>query len=281
MTSPLPIPLVALGHASTPGLMIPQLGFGLWEVPSEAVDSALGAAVDTGYRHVDTAEMYGNEAAVGATLNRVGIPRDDIFITTKVWHDHLDDVPAAFGGSMARLGLDVLDLYLIHWPAASRDQYVRGWSAMLELQQAGQVRSVGVCNFQVPHLERLRDETGVLPSVNQIELSPYLQQHELRAFHAEHGIVTEAWSPLAVRAGLLDDPVIAGAAAKHSVTPAQVALRWQIQLGNVVLTRSVKRPRIPQNADLFDFDLDAEDTASIAGLDRGLRTGPDPDVFGN
>ncbi|MEO7131801.1 MAG: aldo/keto reductase [Dermatophilaceae bacterium] len=281
MTSPLPVPMVRLGHASEPGLLIPQLGFGLWQVPNERVDTALGAAIETGYRHIDTAEMYGNEAAVGETLNRIGIAREDIFITTKIWPDHFEDVTAAFDASMERLGLDELDLYLIHWPAAARDQYVGAWRAMLDLQQSGRIRSVGVCNFQVPHLERLQAETGMLPSVNQIELSPYLQQEELRAFHAEHGIVTEAWSPLAVHAGLLEDPVITQVAAKHSVTPAQVALRWQIQLGNVVLTRSVTTSRIPQNADLFDFALDADDLASIAGLERGQRTGPDPDVFAN
>ncbi len=280
MSSKLPVRMIPLGHASTPGLEIPQLGFGVWEVPDDQIDGAFGAALDTGYRHIDTAEMYRNEDGVGRVLTRVGIARDDIFITTKVWYTHLDRVQDAFDASMRRLGLDVLDLYLIHWPAPARDEYVRGWEQLLELQRSGRVRSVGVCNFHVPHLQRLLDETGVLPSINQVELSPYLQQRELRAFHAEHGIVTEAWSPLAARAGLLEDPEITRIAAKHAVTPAQVALRWQIQSGHVVLTRSVKPARIAQNADLFGFDLDDEDLAAIAALDRGVRTGPNPDEFG-
>src|SRR5690349_23620547 len=181
---------------------------------------------------------------------------------------------------MARLGIDVLDLYLIHWPAPSQDAYVDAWKAMLELQAQGRVRSVGVCNFQLSHLQRLLDETGVLPSVNQIELSPYLQQEQLRAFHAEHGIVTEAWSPLAARAGLLDDPVVTGVAEKHGVTPGQAALRWRLEIGNVVLTRSVTPERIDANLDLFGFALDDDDLTAIRGLDRGTRTGPDPDTFG-
>lgn len=280
MTSKLPVRMMPLGHASTPGLAIPQLGFGVWEVADDQIDDAFRAALETGYRHIDTAEMYRNEEGVGRVLTRAGIARDDVFITTKVWYTHLHDVGAAFDASMQRLGLDVLDLYLIHWPAPSRDAYVWAWQQMLELQRSGRVRSVGVCNFQVDHLQRLLDETGVLPSINQVELSPYLQQRELRAFHEEHGILTEAWSPLAARAGLLEDPVITRIADRYAVTPAQVALRWQLHLGHVVLTRSVKPARIAQNADLFGFDLDEEDLQAVAGLDRGVRTGPDPDEFG-
>ena len=207
------------------------------------------------------------------------MPRDDIFVTTKVWPDDLQRVPAAFDASMDRLGIDVLDLYLMHWPAPAQDHYVEAWQAMLALRDSGRVRAVGVCNFHVPHLQRLLDEVGQLPPINQIELSPYLQQAEVRAFHAEHGIVTEAWSSLAARAGLLDDPAIEGIAAKHSVTPAQAVLRWHLQLGNVVLTRSVTPSRIAENADVFGFDLDADDLDAIAALDRGQRTGPNPDVF--
>ena len=208
MTTHESAPTIDLGHASTPGLTIPQIGFGVWEVPDAAVDAAFAQALDDGYRHIDTARIYGNEEGVGRVLAREDVDRDSVFVTTKVWNDDHTDVPAAFDASMQRLGIDVLDLYLIHWPAPQQDAYVDAWRAMLELQREGRVRSVGVCNFQVPHLQRLLDETGVLPSVNQIELSPYLQQRELRAFHAEQGIVTEAWSPLAVRAGLLDDPVV-------------------------------------------------------------------------
>ncbi len=280
MTTHASVPTLALGHASTPGLTIPQVGFGVWEVPDADVDAAFGRALDVGYRHIDTARIYGNEEGVGRVLARDDVDRDDVFVTTKVWNDDHRTVPAAFDASMHRLGIDVLDLYLIHWPAPAQDAYVDAWKAMLELQSEGRVRSVGVCNFQLSHLQRLLDETGVLPSVNQIELSPYLQQAQLRAFHAEHGIVTEAWSPLAARAGLLDDPVVTGIAAKHGVTPGQVALRWHLEIGNVVLTRSVTPERIDANLDLFGFALDDDDLTAIRGLDRGTRTGPDPDTFG-
>ncbi|KRF47343.1 oxidoreductase [Terrabacter sp. Soil811] len=280
MTTHESAPTLDLGHASTPGLAIPQIGFGVWEVPDRAVDAAFGQALDDGYRHIDTARIYGNEEGVGRVLAREDVDRDGVFVTTKVWNDDHTNVPAAFDASMQRLGIEVLDLYLIHWPAPQQDAYVDAWRAMLELQGEGRVRSVGVCNFQVPHLQRLLDETGVLPSVNQVELSPYLQQRELRAFHAEHGIVTEAWSPLAVRAGLLDDPVVRDLAAKHSVTPAQLVLRWHVELGNVVLTRSVTPARIAENVEIFGFRLGDDDLEALAGLDRGTRTGPDPDTFG-
>jgi len=280
MTTHEAAPVIDLGHASTPGLAIPQIGFGVWEVPDEQVDAAVGQALEVGYRHVDTARIYGNEEGVGRVLARDDVDRDEVFVTTKVWNDDHENVPAAFDASMKRLGIDVLDLYLIHWPAPAQDSYVEAWKAMLELQREGRVRSVGVCNFQVPHLQRLLDETGVLPSVNQVELSPYLQQEELRAFHAEHGIVTEAWSPLAVRAGLLQDPVVVELAGKHDVTPAQLVLRWHVELGNVVLTRSVTPARIAENCGIFGFSLGDEDLQALAGLDRGTRTGPDPDTFG-
>ena len=269
-----------LGHASTPGLAVPQLGFGVWEVPDAEVDAAAGRALEVGYRHLDTARIYGNEEGIGRVLAASDLPRDDVFVTTKVWNDDHGDVRAAFEASMNRLGLDVLDLYLIHWPAPKQDRYVDAWRGLLELQQEGRVRSVGVCNFHVPHLQRLLDETGVLPSINQVELSPYLQQRELRAFHDEHGIVTEAWSPLAVRAGLLEDPVVTGIAQRYGVSPARVVLRWHVELGNVVLTRSVTPERIEENARVFDFALDRDDLDALGGLDRGTRTGPNPDTFG-
>src|SRR3954468_843799 len=280
MTTHESVPRLDLGHASTPDLAIPQIGFGVWEVPDDEVDSAFGRALDIGYRHIDTARIYGNEDGVGRVLAKGDVDRDDIFVTTKVWNDDHEFVPAAFDASMQRLGLDVLDLYLIHWPAPAQDSYVDAWKAMLDLQREGRVRSVGVCNFQVPHLQRLLDETGVLPSINQIELSPYLQQRELRAFHAEHGIVTEAWSPLAVRAGLLEDPVVSELATKLEVSPAQVVLRWHVELGNVVLTRSITPARIAENFEIFDFSLGEDDLQALATLDRGTRTGPDPDTFG-
>ena len=280
MTTRHDVPTLPLGHASTPGLAVPQLGFGVWEVPDTEVDAAAGRALEVGYRHLDTARIYGNEEGIGRVLAASGLPRDDVFVTTKVWNDDHGDVRRAFDASMGRLGLDVLDLYLIHWPAPKQDRYVEAWRTLLELQQEGRVRSVGVCNFQVPHLQRLLDETGVLPSINQVELSPYLQQRELRAFHDEHGIVTEAWSPLAVRVGLLDDPVVTGIAQRYDVSPARVVLRWHVELGNVVLTRSVTPERIEENARVFDFALDGDDLDALAGLDRGTRTGPDPDTFG-
>ncbi|MEW1955012.1 aldo/keto reductase [Terrabacter sp. NPDC080008] len=280
MTTHQPAPVLPLGHASVPGLSIPQIGFGVWEVPDAQVDAAVGQALEVGYRHVDTARIYGNEEGVGRVLARGDVDRDDVFVTTKVWNDDHRNVAGAFDASMKRLGIDVLDLYLIHWPAPAQDAYVDAWKDMLELQAQGRVRSVGVCNFQVPHLQRLLDETGVLPSVNQVELSPYLQQRELRAFHSEHGIVTEAWSPLAVRAGLLDDPVVVELAGRHGVTPAQLVLRWHIELGNVVLTRSVTPARIAENFGIFGFALGDDDLDALAGLDRGTRTGPDPDTFG-
>ena len=271
---------LALGHASTPGLAIPQIGFGVWEVPDTQVDASFGRALEVGYRHIDTARIYGNEEGVGRVLARDDVDRDDVFVTTKVWNDDHEDVPAAFDASMRRLGIDVLDLYLIHWPAPQQDSYVDAWKAMLDLQRDGGVRSVGVCNFQVPHLQRLLDETGVLPSVNQIELSPFLQQRELRAFHAEHGVVTEAWSPLAVRAGLLETRSSPSSPRSIRVQPAQIVLRWHIELGNVVLTRSVTPARIEENIDIFGLSLGDDDLAAIATLDRGTRTGPDPDTFG-
>jgi 2,5-diketo-D-gluconate reductase A len=280
MTTHHDVPTLPLGHASTPGLVVPQLGFGVWEVPDAEVDAAAGHALKVGYRHLDTARIYGNEEGIGRVLAASDLPRDDVFVTTKVWNDDHGDARSAFEASMGRLGLDVLDLDLIHWPAPKQNRYVEAWRTLLELQQEGRVRSVGVCNFQVPHLQRLLDETGVLPSINQVELSPYLQQRELRAFHDEHGIVTEAWSPLAVRAGLLEDPVVTGIAQRHDVSPARVVLRWHVELGNVVLTRSVTPERIEENARIFDFALDGDDLDALAGLDRGTRTGPDPDTFG-
>lgn len=271
---------LSLHHASAPGQAIPQVGFGVWEVPDGEVDAAFGHALDVGYRHIDTARLYGNEEGVGRVLAATDIPRDDIFVTSKVWNDDHRRVRNAFDASMRRLGLDVLDLFLIHWPAPKQNAYVEAWRTMLDLQREGRVRAVGVCNFQVAHLQRLQDETGVLPSVNQVELSPYLQQRELRAFHDEHGIVTEAWSPLAVRAGLLEDPVVTGIAQRYGVSPARVVLRWHVELGNVVLTRSVTPERIEENARVFDFALDRDDLDALGGLDRGTRTGPNPDTFG-
>lgn len=281
MTDPASVPSLTLrtGPAGSPGLPIPQVGFGVWQVPDDAVQPAVEAALAAGYRHIDTARIYGNESGVGRALAATDVPREDIFVTTKVWNDDHLRVKDAFEASMDRLGLEQLDLFLIHWSVPDAGTYVAAWRGLLELREQGRVKAVGVCNFHVPHLERLLAETGELPAINQIELHPYLQQSELRAFHAEHGIVTESWSPLASGQKVLDDPVIGEIAAAHGVTPAQAIIRWHLDLGLVVLPKSVTPHRIVENLDVFGFTLDDAEMAAIAGLDRGMRTGPDPDEF--
>ncbi len=263
------------------GNSIPQLGFGVFEVePQETTDAVLHA-LKTGYRLVDTAAMYGNEAEVAQAIAASGVDRAEVFVTTKVWNDdhgHSRTLEA-FDGSLARLGSDWIDLYLIHWPAPAQGRYVESWQALCELKEAGRGRSIGVSNFLVEHLERIIDATGVAPAVNQIELHPRLAQQELRDFHRDHGIVTESWSPLG-RGALLGDPVVEQIAAATGRTPAQVLLRWNVQLGCVVIPRSVRPQRIEENASIFDFELSDEQMAAIAQLDRGERIGPDPARFG-
>lgn len=267
--------------AGTTSIEIPQLGFGVWQVPEDEVVGAVTTAIETGYRSIDTARLYGNEEGTGEALKKSGVPRDELFVTTKVWNDDhgFDSTLQAFDASMARLDLETLDLFLIHWPAPKQDRYVDTWKALLHLREEGRVRAVGVCNFHVPHLQRLLDETGELPAINQVELHPYLQQNELREFHAANGIVTEAWSPLASGGDVLQDETIGQVAEKHGVTPAQAILRWHLDTGNVVIPKSVTPSRIRENFDLFGFSLDEDDLAAIATLDRGHRTGPDPDAF--
>jgi 2,5-diketo-D-gluconate reductase A len=262
------------------GRWIPQLGFGVFQIPDDETASAVEHALQTGYRLIDTAAAYGNEKQVGEAIARSGLGRDGVFVTTKLWNNNhgRDAALRAFDRSLERLGLDYVDLYLIHWPAPARALYVETWDALCELRAGGRARSIGVSNFLVEHLERIIEATGAVPAVNQIELHPFLQQSELRAFHSRHGIVTEAWSPLA-KGGLLDDPVIAEIAEAVNRTPAQVALRWHIQLGNVVIPKSVTPARIDENSELFDFELDREQVAAIEALDRGARTGPDPATF--
>ncbi|HRW18905.1 MAG TPA: aldo/keto reductase [Dermatophilaceae bacterium] len=274
-----PVPDVPLRAGAGGSITVPQLGFGVWQVPDESVDEAVAVALDAGYRHIDTARIYGNEAGVGRALRASGMPRGDVFVTTKVWNDDQRRVRAAFDASMERLGLDQLDLFLIHWPVPKADAYVGAWRELLALRDEGRVRAVGVCNFHVPHLQRLLDETGELPAINQVELHPYLQQRELRGFHAEHGVVTESWSPLASGKQVLDDPVVSAVAAKHGVTPAQAIIAWHLALGCVVIPKSVTPSRIRENLAAAQVTLDAEDLQAIAGLDRGMRTGPDPDRF--
>jgi 2,5-diketo-D-gluconate reductase A len=259
---------------------IPQLGFGVFQVPPEDTAEVTTRALQAGYRHIDTAAAYGNEAAVGQAVRACGLDRSEVFITTKCFNDDQGHQQAhkAFKASLDRLELDYLDLYLIHWPVPSRDKYVETWQAFIELQAEGVVRAIGVSNFQPAHLRRIIDETGVTPAVNQVELHPRLQQAGLRREHEELGIVTEAWSPLA-QGAVLDDPVITEIAETHSKTAGQVVIRWHLQLGNVVIPKSVTPERIEQNFDVFDFHLSEREMAAIEELDAGERTGPDPDTF--
>jgi 2,5-diketo-D-gluconate reductase A len=260
---------------------IPQLGFGVFKVPDDEAPAAVRTALEVGYRSIDTAKLYGNEKGVGRAIAESDLAREDIFVTTKVWNDEqgFDQTLAAFDTSAKKLGLDVVDLYLIHWPTPAQDTYVETFKALLRLREDGRIRAAGVCNFQPDHLARLKDETGEFPAINQIELHPRLQQPELRDFHAANGIVTEAWAPLARAGEVFEDPVVVEVAKKHGVTPAQAILRWHMELGNVAIPKSVKPARIAENFDVFGFSLDDEDLTAIAGLDRGHRTGPDPDTM--
>jgi len=264
------------------GTSIPQLGFGVFQVDDDAAERAVTTALEVGYRLIDTAKLYGNEAGVGRAIRASGLPRDEVYVTSKVWNDDqgYDATLRAFEASAARLDVGVVDLFLIHWPFPGQDLYVDTWRALLHLQEQGALRSVGVSNFQPAHLERIIGETGVVPVLNQVELHPRLQQPGLREVDARHGIVTEAWSPLGRDSGLLDDPVIQGIAASRGVTPAQVVLRWHLDLGNVVIPKSVTPARIAENFDVFGFALTDDDHRAIAAMDRGERIGPDPDRFG-
>jgi diketogulonate reductase-like aldo/keto reductase len=259
------------------GNQIPQLGFGVFEVEPEDTLDAVLHALQTGYRMIDTAAMYGNEAEVAEAIARSGLERSDVFITTKVWNDDhgRDRTRRAFERSLERLSSEWVDLYLIHWPAPTQGRYVETWQAMCEFHEEGRARSIGVSNFLPEHIERIIDGTGVAPAVNQVELHPRLQQRELRAFHEKHRIVTESWSPLG-RGALLDDPVVKDVAAQAGRTPAQALLRWNVQLGCVVIPRSVRAQRIEENAQIFDFELGQEQMEAIAQLDREQRIGPDP-----
>lgn len=262
------------------GRSIPVIGFGVWQVPDDVVVDATLKALEVGYRHIDTAYLYLNERGVGEALRRSGLDRDDIFVTTKVWNtDHgYDETLRAFDKSTGLLGIDEVDLYLIHWPTPARDIYLDSWRALIRLREEGRARSIGVSNFHEAHLRKIIDETGVIPAINQIELHPWLPQAHMRDIDARLGIKTEAWSPLG-SGRLIDDPVIAEVAAKHGKSPAQVMVRWSIQLGNIVLPKSVTPERIEQNIDVFDFVLDDADMAAIATLESGRRTGPNPDEF--
>jgi len=271
------VPTVCLHN----GVEIPQLGFGVFLVPDSETKAAVRTALQTGYRHIDTAKLYGNEAAVGAAISESGIPREEIFVTTKVWNSEqgFDAAMASCRASMKRLQLDVLDLLLIHWPAPQLDRYVDTWRAFEKLQRDGVVRAIGVSNFHPAHLRRLIDECTVVPAINQVELHPLLSQAKVRAFNAANGIVTEAWSPLARGGSVLADPTITSIASRLGRTPAQVILRWHVQLGNVVIPKSVTPSRIAENFQVFDFSLTPQDMSAIDGLEAGHRIGPNPDTF--
>ncbi|MFD8480862.1 aldo/keto reductase [Kitasatospora sp. NPDC059673] len=270
------VPTVTLNN----GVRMPQLGFGVFQVPDEETTAAVATALEAGYRSIDTAAIYGNERGVGKALAASGLPREELFVTTKLWNadQGYDATLRAFDASLDKLGLETVDLYLIHWPTPARDLYLDSWRAIERLAADGRIRAAGVSNFQPAHLTRLIGNSGLVPAVNQVELHPGLQQAELRAFHAAHGIATEAWSPLA-QGAVLNDPAITAIAERTGKSPAQVVLRWHLQLGNLVIPKSVTPARIRQNLDVFDFTLTDAEMAAIATTDRGLRTGPNPDEF--
>jgi 2,5-diketo-D-gluconate reductase A len=263
------------------GNRIPQLGFGVYKIPGDRTADAVATALDAGYRHIDTAAFYENERGVGEGVRRSGLPRDEVFVTTKVWwtENGYDSTLRSFDASLERLGFEAVDLFLIHWPAPAHDRYVDSWRALERIRDEGRARSIGVANFHIHHMERLARETDTVPAVNQVELHPWLPQRDVRAYDAEHSITTQSWSPLA-RGRLLEDGTLASIAAKHGVTPAQVVVRWHLQLGIVVIPKSVTPERIRQNADVFSFELDPDDLARIATLESGERTGRDPDDLG-
>lgn len=260
------------------GITMPQLGFGVWQVPSDEAARTVGTALEAGYRSIDTAAAYGNEEGTGKAIAASGIARDELFVTTKLANGDqgYDSALRAFDTSLAKLGLDHVDLYLIHWPMPAKGTFVDSYRAFEKILADGRARAIGVSNFLPDHLERLTGETSVVPAVNQIELHPQLQQAESRAFHASRGIVTEAWSPLGSGRGLLEVPTVAAVAHKHGRTPAQVVLRWHLQLGHVVIPKSVTPSRITENIEVFDFELDDDDLAAFAALDEGKRLGSHP-----
>jgi 2,5-diketo-D-gluconate reductase A len=270
------VPMITLNN----GVSIPQLGFGVFLIePDETKDATL-AALEVGYRHIDTAEMYGNEKQVGEAVRASGIDRDDIFVTSKLnnsFHGY-DEALNAFDQTLKDLAFDYLDLFLVHWPLPGVGDFVETWKAMEEIYRSGRCRAIGVSNFQKHHLQRLFDETEIVPAVNQIEVHPYLIQDELRAFGTAHGIPTEAWSPLG-RGAVLEEPTLVDIAKRHERTPAQVTLRWALQRGDIVFPKSVNRHRMEENFDVFGFELSQGEIGQISALNRDERIGPDPDAF--
>lgn len=271
------VPFITLNN----GVRMPQLGFGVWQIPDDEAQVAVRTALDAGYRSIDTAAIYGNEEGTGKGLAASGIARDELFITTKLQNSDqgYDSTLRAFDTSLTRLGLEYVDLYLIHWPLPGVDKYVDTWKAFEKIYSEGRAKAIGLSNFHAAHTQRLLSETSIIPVIDQIELHPQLQQAELRAFNARHDIATEAWSPLGQGKGLLEDPKLAAIARKHGKSPAQVVLRWHLDLGNVVIPKSVTPSRIQENIDVFDFQLDSEDLSAIDSLEAGNRLGFDPEAF--
>jgi 2,5-diketo-D-gluconate reductase A len=270
------VPTIALNN----GVSIPQLGFGVFQIKPAETAEAVTNALQVGYRHIDTAQMYGNEKEVGEAIARSGLDPAEVFVTSKLNNNQIgyDAALTAFDKTLQDLGLERIDLFLIHWPLPTVRNFVDTWKAFETIYNEGRARSIGVSNFQAHHLRRLHEETTIPPAVNQIEVHPYLTQESLRAFDAEHGIATEAWSPIA-QGKVLDDPTITAIARAHDRTPAQVVLRWHIQHGSIVFPKSVKPARMKENFEIFDFELPESDMASISALNRDERTGPDPDTF--
>jgi 2,5-diketo-D-gluconate reductase A len=262
------------------GVRMPQLGFGVFQVSDDSTTAAVSLALAAGYRSIDTAAIYGNEAGTGRAIAESGIDRAELFITSKLWVADLgyDATLAAFEASLAKLGLDYLDLYLIHWPAPATDGYLESWRALEQLLADGKVRAIGVSNFLPEHLQKVIDLGGTVPAVNQIELHPALQQRDIATFNTAHGIVTEAWSPLA-QGAVLADPAVADIAARHGVSPAQAILRWHLQQERIIIPKSVTPERIRENLDVFGFDLSADELSVIDSLERDGRTGPHPAEF--
>ncbi len=273
-TSTPAVPDTALNDGTT----IPQLGFGVFQVPQDETYQAVTTALQAGYRHIDTAKAYRNEAGVGRAIANSGIPREQLYVTTKLWNGDqgYESTLRAFDTSLAQLDLDYLDLYLIHWPVPAKDEYVNSYKAFEKIKSDGRVRSIGVSNFTVDHLGRLLGETSVVPVLNQIELHPNFAQSELRAFHADHDIRTQAWSPLGQGGALLQEATLTEIGTAHGKSAAQVVLRWHLQLGNIVIPKSVTPGRVAANIDVFDFELTGDEMASVATLDSGGRLGPDP-----
>ena len=264
------------------GVEIPQLGFGVWQIPDSTAYKSVSTALEAGYRHIDTAAAYENESGVGRAIRDSGLPRRDVFVTTKLWnnnHGH-DAALRAFDASLERLGTDYVDLYLIHWPVPSQDLYVETWRALEKIAETGRARAIGVSNFTAEQLERLVKETKTVPAINQIELHPYFPQKQMRQSNEELGIATEAWSPLGRGGDLLHEPLLAWTGQKYDKSPAQVVLRWHLQLGNVVIPKSATPARIKENFEVFDFELDEQEMDEITALGRESgRIGPDPMRF--